>query len=87
MTTNRGIKGGRTSSDKEHSLAVDQAEIDALVTALNVRMCFIETGTASVRAADAIEQDNAKIVRRLETSQRDLVTRCEKLVIKLLTLR
>ncbi len=56
----------------------DQA-IQDLVLALGVRIAFIETGTASLRASDLVEQGRGRELRTLTEEQKAVVSRMEGL--------
>lgn len=56
----------------------DQA-IQDLGLALGVRIAFIETGTASLRASDLRAQGRSKEIRVLTEEQKEVVTRMEGL--------
>lgn len=56
----------------------DQAVQD-LVLALGVRIAFIETGTASLRASDLVEQGRGRELRHLTEEQKAVVSRMEGL--------
>lgn len=65
------------------ALTINAAESELLIIALQVRICYIETGTSSLRANDAIQQGNHKLVKALEPSQRALIADSEALIQKL----
>lgn len=68
-------------------LEMTQQEREDLVYGLQMRICNIETGTTTLRANDAINSGQHKLVRALSESQRALIARHEALVKKLLAAR
>lgn len=56
------------------------AEANAVVSSLQMKICFIETGTVIMRQSDAIQQNETKMVRSLDKSQRALVLSLEDLI-------
>lgn len=66
-------------------LGIDQQEREDLVYGLQMRICVIETGTPTLRAADAVNMGQHKIVKALSADQRALIARHEALIKKLLS--
>lgn len=60
-------------------IALTDQSIEDLVMALGVRIAFIETGTASLRAQDLLAQGRGKELRVLTEEQKVAVTRMEGL--------
>lgn len=60
-------------------VALTDQSIEDLVMALGVRIAFIETGTASLRAQDLLAQGRGKELRVLTEEQKVAVTRMEGL--------
>lgn len=58
-------------------------EKEDLVRGLLIRICLIETGDPVMRANDAINSGQHKLVRALSDDQRALIARHEALVMKL----
>lgn len=58
-------------------------EIDDIISALRMRCNYIETGTVVLSAADALASGRQKLVKGLEPSQIQLITRIHALVTKL----
>lgn len=56
-------------------IALTDQSIEDLVMALGVRIAFIETGTASLRAQDLLAQGRGKELRVLTEEQKVAVTR------------
>lgn len=59
-------------------------EIEDIYTALWMRRNFIETGSASLSASDAVASDQHKLIKSLEPSQKRTIARLEGLMEKFL---
>jgi hypothetical protein len=64
-------------------LSINPQEREDLVRGLQMRICMIETGDAVLRANDAINMGQPKLVKALSGEQRELVARLEGLVDRL----
>ncbi len=60
-------------------------EVELLVLALQVRACYIETGTPILTANEAIAQGKQNLVKALEPSQHKILTDSSDLIRKLHT--
>lgn len=65
------------------NLSITPEERDELVQAVHSRICHIETGTAILRASDALESGRRDLIRTLSENQRDFIARQEALIAKL----
>jgi hypothetical protein len=63
-------------------LELSQQEQEDVIVGLQMRICVIETGNPSLRANDAIESGQPKLVRALSDEQKATVGRFEELVVK-----
>lgn len=68
-------------------LDITQQDREDLAYALGMRICSVETGTTTMRANDAINSGQSKLVRPLSESQRALISRHEALIKRILTVR
>lgn len=69
------------------NLSITPEERDELVQAVHSRICHIETGTAILRANDAIQSGKRDLLRPLTEHQRQFIARQEALIAKLRELR
>lgn len=65
-------------------LELADVQIEDVVTSLEMRMAYIETGTVTLRANDAINQNQHKMVRALADSQKEAIARMDQLRTRLL---
>jgi hypothetical protein len=68
-------------------LEISQQERDDIAYALQMRIAVVETGDPALRANDAIQMGKPQLVRAMSTSQRELISRHEAMVKKLLSVR
>ena len=59
-------------------------EIEDIVTALNMRRNFIETGTVTMSANDAVAAKKHTLIKALEPAQKEAIRRMETLVDRFL---
>ena len=52
-------------------------QLEDIITALEMRLAYIETRSVTLRASDAIQQGQHKLVRALEPAQKVLIARME----------
>ena len=64
-------------------LDISEQEREDLIRGLQMRMCLIETGDPVLRAADALNMGNPKLVRVIGSDQQATVARLEALVARL----
>ncbi len=64
-------------------LEIDSDEANLIKIAMNIRASIIETGSPILRATDAIESGNFKIVRPLAMSQVEIIAKMDSLVEKI----
>ncbi len=50
-------------------------EVDDIALALGMRICYIETGTVTLRASDAITQGKSNLIKPLSDEQQRLILR------------
>lgn len=67
------------------TMFLNDESIEDLINCINVRLCYIETGTVYLRANDAITQGQQRCIRALEPSQRESIRRMELLRNNLLS--
>lgn len=65
------------------NLSITPEERDELVMSLHSRICHIETGTAILRASDALESGKKDLVRPLSAHQQAFIANQEALITKL----
>lgn len=63
----------------ETKVGLPDVALDDLVVALGIRIAFIETGTATLRASDLREQGRGKEANVLTAGQQQVVARMERL--------
>lgn len=64
-------------------ITLSDTQVEEIVTALKMRMSYIETGTVTLRANDAIGRGDHKKVRALDADQRKLISEIELLITEL----
>lgn len=69
------------------NLTITPEERDELVQAVHSRICHIETGTAILRASDALQSGRRDLIRPLSEHQRAFIARQEDLIARLRGLR
>lgn len=66
------------------TIELNSKQSEMVYLSLLVRICFIETGTASMRANDAIKCGKANSIKELSSEQRKLIVEMEELMSKLI---
>lgn len=68
-------------------LDISQEEREALVTGLQMRICYIETGDPCLRAQDALNMGKPNLVKPLNDDQKVIVLGHAALIKKVLMAR
>lgn len=66
-------------------VSLSREEKDMIVIGLNMRRNYIETGTATMSAADAKHFKEERQINALSTDQMRLIVKTEELIQKILT--
>lgn len=69
----------------ETRLTLNDFNVDDIVTSINMRIAFMETGDIALRANDAIKQGRSNLVKPLTDAQRNIIVRMENMVKRILS--